>query len=153
MAPSDHVAALRGILGELFLKKDALRFITDLLQGVDSHYEMGIDDAPPLVGRWLPELTIETKAGKRRLPELMHGARGVLVDLTGRAELANVASPWLERVDVVVGRAEGKTAPADALLIRPDGHVAWVAVERKNERENQHDLETALTRWFGSITT
>jgi rifampicin monooxygenase len=72
-----------------------------------------------------------------RLYELMHGGRGLLVDQTGRLSVAG----WADRVDHVVDVSEELDVPA--VLLRPDGHVAWIG-------EDQQDLLDRLPRWFGA---
>ena len=72
-----------------------------------------------------------------RLYELMHGGRGLLLDQTGRLSVAG----WADRVDHVVDLSEELDVPA--VLLRPDGHVAWVG-------DDQDDLLGRLPRWFGA---
>jgi hypothetical protein len=74
-----------------------------------------------------------------RLYELLHGGRGLLLDQTGRLSVAG----WADRVDHVVGVSEELDVPA--VLLRPDGHVAWVG-------EDQTDLLDQLPTWFGAAT-
>ncbi len=74
-----------------------------------------------------------------RLYELMHGGRGLLLDQTGRLSVAG----WADRVDHVVDVSEELDVPA--LLLRPDGHVAWVGGD-------QQELLGPLHRWFGRAT-
>ncbi|XXY50507.1 hypothetical protein WME91_05100 [Sorangium sp. So ce269] len=80
----------------------------------------------------------------------MRGARGVLLDLTGGAALGDVAAPWDDRVDTVVARSAGPTRPAEAMLIRPDGYVAWVAGAGEPDGGAHRRLRRALTTWFGA---
>jgi 2-polyprenyl-6-methoxyphenol hydroxylase-like FAD-dependent oxidoreductase len=149
IVPGDRVAALREVLGELFQREDALRFITDLVQGADTRYDMSETDPHPLVGRWLPELAFESREGLRRLAELLYRARGVLVDLGGCPGLAEVAAGWADRIDVVAGRTTHGPPSVDALLVRPDGYVAWVAADGEPGDEATRRLAAALARWFG----
>ena len=79
----------------------------------------------------------------RRVAELLHGARPVLLDTTGGA-VAAAAAAWADRVDVVTGAIDD--APA-GLLIRPDGYIAWAA--DTFEADDAVRLRAALTRWFG----
>jgi hypothetical protein len=117
-----------------------LRRVIDLLQGNDVRYPMG-DDAGDhgTTGTFAPELTLTSPRGQLRLPELMRAARGVLLDLADTNRLREHARRWSSRVDVVT--AECSSRPADALLIRPDGYVAWSGAD--------DGLERALVRWFG----
>jgi 2-polyprenyl-6-methoxyphenol hydroxylase-like FAD-dependent oxidoreductase len=142
LASGEHTAALRELFGELMQDRQTVRRIVDLLQGNDVRYAMGdADDSSPLMGGFAPELTLVTTRGQRRLPDLMHRARGVLLDLADNASLRDQAASWSDRIDVITAECpEG--APADALLIRPDGYVAWAGT-------NRDALDRSLRRWFG----
>src|SRR5690606_36544371 len=118
-----------------------------MMSGLDVHYDLG--DGHPLLGRRVPDLDLVTADGPRRLYTLLHEARPVLLDLgePGRFDVA----PWADRVRVVVaehaGRWElpviGAVGAPTAVLIRPDGHVAWVGDRAED------GLAGALARWFG----
>lgn len=99
-------------------------------------YDVGNDHR--LAGRLVPELTL---ADGRRVAQLLHHGRPVLLDLSG-GEHAGAVQGWQDRVDVVVATATDR--PAAALLIRPDGYVAWAADEL-----DEDGLRAALARWFG----
>jgi hypothetical protein len=105
---------------------------------------MGIADAHPLAGRWAPDLTLSTASGTTSVAELLRPARGVLLDLTGTGAFAGAGSGWQDRVNVVT--ADCAEPPAAALLIRPDGYVAWAAAAADPVR----GLGQALTTWFGT---
>lgn len=102
-----------------------------------------------LVGRRMPDLDLETDDGRIRVFTLLHDARGVLLDL-GLARGFDVG-PWAGRVRAVRARCTGPwvlpvigdVAAPRGVLIRPDGHVAWVA------NIVDEELPLALTRWFG----
>lgn len=134
--------AMRELLTELMQDEQALRRIVDLLQGYDLHYPMDeTDPAPhPLVGRWVPDLALTTDAGPTRVLETLHGGRGLLLDLGGSGGWADAAA---DRVDVC--RATCAAPPVEALLVRPDGMVAWVA----DGPDPRPRLERALRTWFG----
>ncbi|MEV4011475.1 FAD-dependent monooxygenase [Nonomuraea angiospora] len=119
-------AALRELLTEVFAFEEPLRHVAGLLH--DSGVRYG-PAAHPLVGRFVPDLAL---AGGRRVAELMREGRPVLLDLGGGATLED---DW---IDVVRARADDP--PADALLIRPDGYVAWAGTE---------GLTEAAQEWFG----
>ena len=141
LAPGEHVQALRQLFIELMQDDHTIRRVVDLLQGNDVRYAMGDGaDGHPVVGRFAPALTLTTVRGQRRLPELMRAARGVFLDLADNALLREHAREWSDRVDLVTG--ECPSAPADALLIRPDGYVAWAG-------DDGDTLQEALIRWFG----
>jgi hypothetical protein len=110
-----------------------------LLAGSDVRYDMG--DSHPLSGRLVPDWTLDDG---RRITDLLHDARGILLDGTGGAA-ATAAAPWAGRVDAVVGpSADG---PA-AMLVRPDGYVAWAA-DTFGPADGA-GLQKALRRWFGA---
>ncbi|MFC7722580.1 aromatic-ring hydroxylase C-terminal domain-containing protein [Nonomuraea recticatena] len=107
--------ALRELLTELFAYEGPARHLGQLLQGSDIRYGAAAGHA--LVGRFAPDLPLTTAAGPTRVAELMRGGRPVLLDLGGGGLKG---AGW---VDVV--RAHTDDPPADALLIRPDGYIAW----------------------------
>ncbi|MBU2669275.1 FAD-dependent monooxygenase [Actinoplanes bogorensis] len=125
--PGPEVTALRVLFGELLAEPVVLQRVADLIAGADVRYDMGVDG--PWVGRFSPDLGT-----------VQRGARAVLVDRTG--SLAAVAEPWKSRVDVVAEPVAGVTA----MLVRPDGYVAWVAQDDEPDVET---LRAALRRWFG----
>ena len=138
-APGPEVRALRTLLGELFELPDTTAHMAGLLAGADVRYDMG--GVPHrLTGYMVPETELDDG---RRLTALLHGGRGVLLDLAGGGA-GEVAAPWDRRVDTVVAAmADG---PA-AMLIRPDGYVAWAA--DTFAADDAEHLRAALQRWFG----
>lgn len=136
MAAGPQVTALRTLFGELLATPDGSAHIAGVLAGSDVRYDVG--DEHRLSGRFVPALTL---SDGRRIAQLLHRGRPVLLDLSGTG-CADVVSGWRDRVDVV--QATVADRPAAALLIRPDGYVAWAADEL------DHDgLRAALERWFG----
>jgi 2-polyprenyl-6-methoxyphenol hydroxylase-like FAD-dependent oxidoreductase len=138
MAPGPEVAALRTLLGELFTIPDVAKHMAGLLAGTDVRYDVGDDH--PLSGWVVPDLTLDDG---RRVTELLHEARPVLLDLDGT--VGDAARGWADRVDIVSTTVEDR--PAAALLIRPDGYVAWAADAFGAAEEE--GLRAALRRWFG----
>ena len=134
MAPGPEVDAMRTLFGELLEKPAVREHMAHLLAGSDVRYDVG--DAHPLSGRLMPELVLDDG---RRVAELLHDARPVLLDLTGGCSVTH------DRVDVVVGAMADP--PAAALLIRPDGYVAWAA--DTIDATAKRNLVAALDRWFG----
>ncbi|KFA93791.1 hypothetical protein Q664_06860 [Archangium violaceum Cb vi76] len=143
----DRVEALRETLAELLRMDEPRRRIAGMMSGLDIRYDLG--EGHPLLGRRMPDLDLVTANGPRRVFTLLHEARPILLNLgePGGFEIA----PWANRVRIVDARYSGPwelpvlgavTAPA-AVLIRPDGHVAWVG------DRTQLGLTDALTRWFG----
>jgi len=139
ISPGSEVTALRVLFAELLdARENALR-IAALMAGSDVRYDLG--PGPDLVGRWAPDLVLDTGNGPVRLAELTVTARPLLLDFTGT--LAAAAEPWRDRVDLVSAKADGAVT---AMLLRPDCYVAWASTSDKPEVEG---LREALERWFG----
>ena len=138
MSPGPEVAALRTLLGELFTLPDAQTHMAALLAGSDVGYDVGDDH--PLSGHLVPDLTFDDG---RRVAEVLHDARPVLLDLDGND--AVLAPGWADRVDTVSASIADR--PAAAILIRPDGYVAWAA--NTFDAGAAAGLQAALQRWFG----
>ncbi len=142
MRPGPHVDALRRLLRELLLRDEANRQLTALVDDLHIAYDMGDPSLTgPLVGRFSPDLRLHRADGTVRLAELQRTGRALLLDLGADPELRATAEPWADQVDVVT--ATCPEAPAEALLIRPDGFVAW------STPAGPGSLRRALTRWFG----
>ncbi|MFC6085125.1 FAD-dependent monooxygenase [Sphaerisporangium aureirubrum] len=137
-AEGENGTALRALLTELFAFEEPLRRLRDVLQGSATRYDMPGADPHPLLGRLLPDLAPDDAAP---LAEALRAARPVLVDLTGEDGLGEDAGPWLDRVDLVTARLA--EPPAAALLVRPDGHVAWAGAPGADGPRR------ALAQWFG----
>ncbi|MEU7791186.1 rifampin monooxygenase [Amycolatopsis sp. NPDC049159] len=131
MRPDAGPQALRRLLAKLMDFEEVNRYLIGRIVGIEIRYDFGDDH--DLVGRRLRD--VELKGG--RLYDLMHGGRGVLLDQTGRLSVAG----WADRVDHVVDVSEELDVPA--VLVRPDGHVAWAG-------EDQGQLQDRLARWFGA---
>lgn len=138
--------ALQAAMAQLLALDAPRRRFGGLLSGLDVHYDLG--PRHPLLGRRVPDLDLAIDGGVTRVFALLHDARPVLLDLEGGLGLG----PWASRVRRVEGRATGPwelpvlgavAAPA-AVLIRPDGYVAWVG------DGTDHGLGEALQRWFGA---
>lgn len=155
-ASGEAAEALRELFGELLGYSEPLRHVGEMLQGSDIRYPMTADgqmtagstQPHPLLGRFAPDLRLETNDGTTRLAELLRAARGVLLDYTADTAVAGAASDWRDRVDVIAARSLAPPAPAAALLIRPDGHVAWAGAP--DARDLAGGLQEALHAWFGS---
>ncbi|WAJ43203.1 FAD-dependent monooxygenase [Mycobacterium sp. Aquia_216] len=138
MAPGPEVTALRTLFGEMFTVPEVQKRMAALLAGSDVTYDVGDDH--PLSGRLVPDLTLDDG---RRIAELLHDARPVLLDLDGSAGPA--LHGWTDRVDTV--SASMADRPAAGLLIRPDGYIAWAADTFGPAEEA--GLRAGLQRWFG----
>lgn len=140
MAPGPEVDALRTLFGELVTLPEVRRYLAQLLAGSDVRYDVG--DAHPLSGLLFPDLALHDG---RRLADLLHDARPVLVDASG-GTFAAAAAQWADRVDLVTAGVAG--SPLAGLLLRPDGYVAWAA-----DSAQAPGLAAALERWFGARPT
>ncbi|MGW7440386.1 rifampin monooxygenase [Streptomyces sp. NPDC054849] len=122
--------ALRELFSKLMDFEEVNRYVTGMITAVGVRYDVG--EGHELLGRRLRDVALK----QGRLYELMHGGRGLLLDQTGRLSVEG----WADRVDHVVDVSEELDAPA--VLLRPDGHVAWAG-------EDQRDLLGHLPKWFG----
>ena len=143
----DRSQALGDIVTELLGMDEPRRRLAAEMSGLDIHYDVG--EGHPLLGRRMPDLDLITANGPQRVFTLLHDARPVLLNLgePGGLEI----TPWAGRVRQIDARCVGMwelpvlgavTAP-DAVLIRPDGYVAWVG------DRTEVGLADALTAWFG----
>ncbi|MFI1850222.1 rifampin monooxygenase [Streptomyces sp. NPDC020480] len=131
MSPEPGPQAVRRLLSELMNFEDVNRHLIEKIIAIGVRYDFG--EGHELLGRRMRDVTLK----RGRLYELMHGGRGLLLDQTGRLSVAG----WADRVDHVVDVGEELDVPA--VLLRPDGHVAWVG-------EDQQDLLGHLPTWFGA---
>jgi hypothetical protein len=115
--------ALREIVGELLRGPDAARQLVETVHGLQTRYDAG-EDAHPLAGAFVPELALTTADGPRRVPELLRDGHALLLDLLDSRSLRDSAAGWTDRVIVVTAGCPG-AADLSALLVRPDGYVAW----------------------------
>jgi len=139
--------ALRDTMSELLGMEEPRKRFAAMMSGLDIHYDFG--EGHPLLGRRMPDLDLVTAAGPLRVFTLLHEARPVLINLGEPGDLD--ISPWASRVRRIDARYAGRwelpvlgavTAPT-AVLIRPDGYVAWVGLSTRQ------GLADALTAWFG----
>jgi 2-polyprenyl-6-methoxyphenol hydroxylase-like FAD-dependent oxidoreductase len=143
LAPGSEVTALRALFVELLEDERTTAHIAALMSGADVRYPMGAGTSHPLVGGLAPELELDAGAGPVRLAELIRDARPLLVDFTADGDLAGEVADW-EGVAAVASRSPG---PATALLLRPDGYVAWATASPHPDRRERDLLRAALGRW------
>lgn len=146
----DRTEALRDVVTDLLTFDEPRKRYAGIMSGLDVHYDLG--PGHPLLGRRMPDLDLVTDAGPLRVFNLLHEARPVLLDLSGAAAVD--VGKWADRVRRVAARTTddwelpviGPVVPPTAVLIRPDGYVAWV---REGSDEG---LREALGKWFGLPT-
>ncbi len=146
--PDERTKALRDTIAEFLMTEESRRRFAAMMFGLDIHYDLG--EGHKLLGRRMPDLDLVTANGPLRVFTLLHDARPVLLNL-GEPGGFDI-TPWADRVQLVDAKSVGPwelpalgpvTAPT-AILIRPDGYVAWVG------DLTQLGLADALTRWFGA---
>src|SRR5262245_35720725 len=131
LRPQDErTQALRDTFAELLSMDEPRRRFAAMMSGLDIHYDLG--EGHPLLGRRMPDLDLVTTDGPLRVYTLLHGARPVLLNLGDPGALE--ITPWADRVRSLDATYDGPwelpalgevTAPT-AVLVRPDGYVAWV---------------------------
>jgi 2-polyprenyl-6-methoxyphenol hydroxylase-like FAD-dependent oxidoreductase len=143
--------ALRALFQELCNDEQPARRLAALVAGADISYPIPNHNQHPSTGAFVPDLTLHTGHGTTTVAELMHDARPVLLDLADRSDLCEIARDWQSRVDIHTATTDNR--PADALLIRPDAHIAWAATIDEPTQAATTALREALTHWFGIPTT
>ena len=148
MRADDRVEALRDTVSELLSMDEPRKRFAAMMSGLDIHYDLG--EGHPALGRRMPDLDLVTANGPLRVFTLLHAARPVLLNL-GEPGGFDI-TPWARRVLAIDAEyagdwelpALGRVAAPAAVLIRPDGYVAWVG------DGTETGLRDALTAWFGS---
>ncbi|MFI5709981.1 rifampin monooxygenase [Kribbella sp. NPDC051620] len=130
LSPEPGPQAVRRLLTELMDFDEVNRYLIEKITAIDIRYDLG--EGPELVGRRLRDLDLK----QGRLYDQLHSGRGLLLDRTERLTVGG----WSDRVDHLTDPAAPLDAPC--VLLRPDGHVAWVG-------DNQQNLDAHLARWFG----
>jgi hypothetical protein len=123
--PGAEVTALRQLFSELLTDPDIVRRLSDLVSGNENRYAVGAD-AHPLAGHWVPDFAVANTGGTRRVAEFARNGRPLLIDLTDGGFVAAAAADIADRITVAAGRPVGDVS-ATALLVRPDGYVAWAS--------------------------
>ncbi|AHH18124.1 putative monooxygenase [Nocardia nova SH22a] len=140
--------ALRELFQELLRDVPALHRMGALIAGTDLRYPLPNPNGHPLTGTVVADLPLRTDAGDMSIADLMRAARPVLLILAARPDLREVAEEWADRVDLRTATTGDR--PADALLIRPDAHIAWAATVDEPLDTAAPALRDALTTWFGA---
>jgi 2-polyprenyl-6-methoxyphenol hydroxylase-like FAD-dependent oxidoreductase len=145
-----RMQALVGVVSELASMDEPRKRLAGIASGLDIHYDLG--EGHPLLGRRMPDLDIVTANGPLRVFELLHGAKPALLNF-GEPGGLDIA-PWADRVQLLDAEYDGPwelpvlgaIAAPTAVVIRPDGYVAWVGDGTDTA------LRDALSTWFGAPT-
>jgi hypothetical protein len=147
MRLDERTKPLVNLVSKLVIMDEPRKMLAGIISGLDIHYDLG--EGHPLLGRRMPDLDLHTADGPIRVFELLHDAKPVLLNLDepGAVDI----EPWADRVQLIDASHEGEwelpvlgvvTAP-NAVLVRPDGYVAWVG------EATRVGLNDALATWFG----
>jgi 2-polyprenyl-6-methoxyphenol hydroxylase-like FAD-dependent oxidoreductase len=142
LAPLEEAVLVRGLVARLAALPEANRLLASMISGLAIRYDLPGPEHP-LLGARLPDLDL---ADGGQVAALFHPGRGVLLELTPGTPHPAVVKPWADRVDahtVTLAAGPGSLAGVDAVLVRPDGHIAWLGPDPAT-------LVPALRTWFGT---
>jgi len=140
MKPDPHARALNAIIRDLMNTRDGATYFAGRVWGISTHYNLGGDH--PLVGHSVPNFEFEDGA---TIGKLMHDGQGILLDFDRNASLKNWASEYSDRIRYISGSAKDRLG-VNAVLIRPDGIIAWAS----DNDPDCSELQKAAARWFVS---
>jgi hypothetical protein len=140
MRPNRHSRALEAILRDLIDTRDGATYFAERVWGVSLRYDLGADH--PLVGRSCPDFELE---GGTRIGTLLRDGTGLLLEFGGQASLQALDGLWGDHVRYVASDAEDRLGLC-ALLVRPDGFVAWAS----DTTPDPEEVTRAAARWFAS---
>jgi 2-polyprenyl-6-methoxyphenol hydroxylase-like FAD-dependent oxidoreductase len=139
MRPTRSTRALEAIIRDLIETRDGATYFAERVWGVSLRYDLG--GSHPLVGRSVPDFEL---VDGTRIGELLEGGTGLFLDFDARSPLHSHASRWCDRIKYVASDASDRLG-LSAVLVRPDGFVAWASEGIPNLEE----AAQATARWFG----
>lgn len=145
MQSAPEAEALKQTFAELMAIPEVSRYLAGMVSGLDIRYDFEGPDHE-LLGSRLPDVELSVADEQKWASELLRSGRGVL--LTTDSRYTETARPWSARVDLVPV-PELPSYHADAVLVRPDGYICWVA-SAGDTTESVKRLDAALRGWFGS---
>lgn len=147
MQKTEAGLALREVLGSLTTVPEVIKRLLSRLGQLDTRYANPGEVAHPLVGLFAPDAVFKTASGPRRIVELLRDGRGLWLGPKPQRALRSLLGKYADRLRIELARDGFRDAcGAEALLVRPDGHVAWAA---NSKTSFTPDLDAALSRWFG----
>lgn len=142
--PDPHARAIASVIRDLIATKDATSYFIEKISGISMQYDLG--GGHPLIGRSAPDFELETGT---RLGNFLLDGRGLLLDFTANKSLAELCCGRQDRLQYVATHATDKKGIA-ALLVRPDGFVAWAADASTDTNLDITGAEESTQRWFGA---
>lgn len=142
---NDRLGPLTDLLTRVAGHPAGNRAFAETITGLDTRYQMRPDANHPWLGRLAPDLALTTGDGRTRLAELLASGRGLLIDLTGGSAIRESAAGWADRVDLVTAACPDHPE-LHAILLRPDGHTAWLRTAGHGHADGLHQ---ALQHWYG----
>jgi hypothetical protein len=142
MGSEPYARSLYAIIRDLMNTSDGATYFAARVWGVFTHYNLG--DYHPLIGHSVPNFELEDGT---TIGELMHDGQGILLDFNINASLKALASEYGDRIKYVSGRAKEQLG-LSAVLIRPDGFIAWAC----DDKPNLDSVAQAASRWFDEPT-
>jgi 2-polyprenyl-6-methoxyphenol hydroxylase-like FAD-dependent oxidoreductase len=139
MRPTRSTRALEAIIRDLIETRDGATYFAERVWGVSLRYDLGGNH--PLVGRSVPDFE---RVDGSKIGDLLRDGRGLFLDFDSRAQLQTLTSRWRGRITYVAGDAKDRLG-VSAVLVRPDGFVAWVSEDGADDEE----AARAMSRWFG----
>jgi len=140
MGTEPHARALYAIIRDLINTRDGATYFAGRVWGIYTHYNLGGDH--PLVGHSVPNFEFEDGV---KIGELMHDGHGILLDFDRNASLKTLAGEYGDRIKYISRSVKDRLA-VSAMLIRPDGIIAWAS----DKAPDRGELQKAAARWFVS---
>ncbi|MGV9558824.1 FAD-dependent monooxygenase [Streptomyces sp. NPDC003522] len=139
----DEITPLLDVFTELTAYESVQRHLVGMVTGLDIRHDSG-PGTHPLLGRRLQDGRLTHDGRPTGVYDLLAAGRPLLLDLTAGGLPAEAAKPWSDRVDIVHAERGEDLPDADAILVRPDGYIAWITPD-----PDAGPLTRALERWFG----
>ncbi|HEY1742518.1 MAG TPA: FAD-dependent monooxygenase [Granulicella sp.] len=142
MRPDPHSHAIASIIRDLIQTKEATTYFAGKISGMLMRYNLPGDH--PVIGCSAPDFELEDGT---RLAEFLHDGKGLLLDFAESQQLCTLGQRWKERLKYVSAKAKDSKG-LTAILVRPDGFVAWAT----ESEPDASAAETSIERWFGSAS-
>ncbi len=148
--PGPEVTALRQLFSELLTDSDIARRLNNLISGAENRY-ITEPDAHPLTGHWVPDFGVTNGGEPRRVAELARTGRPLLLDLTESGSVAAAVTDAADQLTVAAGHPVGDV-PATAVLVRPDGYVAWASSAAAPDEQDLGELRRVLAAMVRTVS-